>query len=193
MWRIEIPASCGSSGSGVASNACRLSRTVRMVIAAALRAEDKKERWRSGTGAFLPLVFENIKTNGSSDRTNVGMPNLRCESNLRWIEWIGIYQSERMTDVFFSTCRSLTDNDDIDVKSGTSIGCVWWSDDGSSEKDIFLVRLRSSRRRRFGDITFGHFQLDAVLEGRISGHFSIRSIVSRCLQIRWPPLLWILS
>ena len=31
-----VPASCGSSGSGVANNACKLSSTVRIVIAAAL-------------------------------------------------------------------------------------------------------------------------------------------------------------
>lgn len=31
-----LPASCGSSGSGVANRACKLSNTVRIVIAAAL-------------------------------------------------------------------------------------------------------------------------------------------------------------
>jgi hypothetical protein len=87
-----LPASCGSSGSGVANNACKLSSTVRMVIAAALHKCERKTYVMLSLCNFmhLPLIFEDIEANSARDGADVRMPNLGGESSFRWIEWIGI-------------------------------------------------------------------------------------------------------
>lgn len=87
---MQLPASCGSSGSGVASNACKLSNTVRIVIAAALHNPIRVNHSFSSQISCLPLIFENIQTNSSSNGTDIWMPDFRGKSNFWWIKWIGI-------------------------------------------------------------------------------------------------------
>lgn len=110
-------ASCGSSGSAADKSACNDSRTVLSVIAAALKLNITLFfRVRNITFAVnLPIIFENVQTNGTGNRRNIWMPDFCDEPNLGWIERISFWHF------------------DFQWKTPALVWSVWWASNFTSQ------------------------------------------------------------